>query len=81
MQRHELELHRYQSQTSQSLFHLQELLKTHQKESERLRVENDLLNETLREQEKQSRRDVEEVELYAKQAQGNLERQLREFKA
>ncbi len=39
-----------------------------------------MLQRTLSDQEQSSRREIEEIHLYARQAQGNLERQLREFK-
>jgi len=80
-QRLELECHRQQASSGQNLLHLQELLKLSAEETERLRNEAELLQQTLREQEAAARAEVEEVQRFAKQAQANSEKQMREFKA
>lgn len=60
---------------------MQDLLKMQQEEADRYRTEVELLQRTLAEQEALSRREIDELHNYAKVTQGNLERQLREFKA
>jgi hypothetical protein len=57
------------------------LIKIAQDEAERYRLENELLQRTLSDQEAASRREIEELQQYAKVSQGNSERQMREFKA
>ena len=52
-----------------------------QEETERYRTEVELLQRTLVEQESNSRKEVDDLQSYAKLTQGNSERQLREFKA
>ena len=57
------------------------MIKIAQDEAERYRLENELLQRTLSDQEAASRREIEELQQYAKVSQGNSERQMREFKA
>lgn len=68
-------------ESGSNMEHLQQLIRMAQDEAERYRVENELLQRTLADQEASSRREIDEVQHFMKTAQGNSERQLREFKA
>ncbi len=61
-QRHELEKQRQQAESGSNIEHLQQLIRLAQDEAERYRVENELLQRTLAEQEASSRREIDEVQ-------------------
>ena len=61
-QRHELEKQRQQAESGSNIEHLQQLIRLAQDEAERYRVENELLQRSLAEQEASSRSEIDEVQ-------------------